>query len=127
MGIFGIDLWCDGDLTPDMAEVSDDATILGQALLRRFSTPEGWLLDEPGYGLDLRDELGETLTPARQAALRGKIQLQALRDERVLSCSVVASFSAGVLTVGLSGRASFGPFRLTIAVSAASVQLLEAA
>lgn len=122
---YGRDLYCASDLTPDMRE-SSDISVLGEALVRRFDTPAGWLIDDPDYGLDLKDELSREQTPQTIAVLRAKVQIQALRDERISACSAEASFSLGKLTVQVRGTSSLGPFRLVVEATKVSVSLLEA-
>ena len=62
------------DIDPSFATVSG-ATCLAQALARRLVTPRGTLLDDAGYGTDLRSYLNDSRTATtRVRAARGARQ-----------------------------------------------------
>lgn len=99
---------------------------LGQALAHRLSTPRGGLFYDPGYGTDIRAYLNEAMTAAKAAQLQADVQNELLKDERVQSCTAIATFTAAAETLNLTINviSSPGPFILQLAVSAVTVQVL---
>jgi hypothetical protein len=140
---FGIDFWIglapgpvgflgssrqlllDGD--PSLRTVTGRA-ILVQSLLCRQSTPRGSVIDCPNDCLDLRDYVAEGMTPTQVLSIYGTIQAELLKDQRVSQAIVNGSYSfqTSVLTLNEAITSSYGPFTLVLAVSAVTVQLLNA-
>lgn len=124
----GRDLACVDDLDPTLRETTGVETFQ-HALARRLSTPRGWLLDDPGYGFDVRDELGAEVTrsdvPRLGAAVRGEV----LKDDRVLTASVRTVVSgppsAQRLQIMVTGEAAEGPYDFTLDVTKVSVALIN--
>ena len=105
--------------------------LVAQACYRRLTTPRGTLrggADEANYGLDLVGLVGTITTPAHVAALPGRIQNELRKDERVadVAADVVATQSGPgtVYTVTIRGTTADGPFRLVLAVSSVTVELV---
>lgn len=122
---FGTCWSCISDLSSP-AVMAQGNTVVAEAILRRWSTPAGGLLDDPDYGLNLLDEIGDDLGPADLAQLQQQAGAEAEKDERVLSCvaSVVLNNATGVMTISANVTTSAGPFSLVAAVSAVGVSLL---
>lgn len=123
---FGTDLSCIDDLTDAMLETSG-RILLGQAIARRLITPRGGLIDDPNYGFDVRDYLNDDIGPGDLARLQAGVNAEAVKDERVIRCTSKATFASGVLVLDLALVDSDGPFKLVLAVSDVTVQLLKAA
>lgn len=121
---FGIAWSCVTDFTPTFARVTG-RRLLAEACVRRITTRKGQLIDDPNYGIDVRDWLNESMTPPQLARLAGTIDGELVRDERILSSKSVASFVNGVLTVTVALEDGDGPFTLVASVDALTVQLLS--
>jgi len=110
-------------LGSDIAGVSDvdwalstvsGRVALAHAILRRLRTSRGGLLGGPvSYGFNLEDLIGSDV-PA--SVVENRVRAQALEEEEVVDCAVVASFraAAGALEVTIAVIDGDGPFTLTI-------------
>ena len=124
---WGTDLWlgpnANGvlDLDPSGRTVTG-LPVLIQSVIMRQSTPTGSLVGAPDECFDLRGFLSAGMTATDIQALQGFIQSQLLRDDRILACSVSASytFATSTLTVVERIQSSLGPFTLTLSVSQVS-------
>jgi len=123
---FGQDISCISDLDPTFAMVSG-RTALVQSLARRFMTRRGSLWYALEEGLDLRDTLNESLSPADVQQLRKDIETECLKDERVAAAraSVALNQTTHQMTVSVILRDGTGPFQLVLGVSAVSVTILN--
>ena len=98
---------------------------VAEAVLRRWSTGAGELLDDPSYGYNLTDLVSDDLSPADIAYAQQQAAAEARKDERVLAMTVTLTLTAtGLLTVVGQGTTAAGPFKLVLAVTSVSVQLL---
>ena len=120
--LFGVDVGAVTDTSPDWRLVAGLAN-LGQALVRRLSTPRGGLHYDPDYGLDLREFVE---SDAELATLAAQIETELEKDERVqaASATVVAIPEAGRLIITVVGTTAVGPFRLVVEATAVTVALL---
>lgn len=112
------------DLDPTFALVSDEV-MLGQALVRRLSTRRGTLIHVPGYGRDLAALLNDQAPQTAYCAAWIERECQA--DERVLRATAAVTYTraSGALRALIDVTARTGTtFRLTLAVSAATIDLL---
>lgn len=122
----GRDLHCVDDIDPSVVEV-DDVAALGQAVLRRLTTPRGSVIDAPNYGRDLRELLSRGITEAGLDNALSAYREEVLKDERIESVTIratktdVASLEVRILCVS-----ALGPFALTVDVTIAAVTLREA-
>lgn len=99
--------------------------VVAEAVLRRWTTSRGQLIDDPNYGFNVMDLVSADLGPKDIAYAQQQLAAEAEKDERVRSASVnVALTVAGLLTISASVVTAAGPFRLVVAVSATSVSLL---
>lgn len=124
---FGYDVSCVTDLDPAFRQVTGREAV-AQAIARRLSTKNGALAlvgDDPDYGSDLRELVGEDVGPRALFELQARAEAEALKDERVLTAQASGSLAAGVLTLVLALSDADGPFRLVLAVSEVSVQILK--
>ena len=113
---YGIDVSTFPDLDPQFRLISGRRAIV-EVVMRRFSTPHGALLDDP--------------TPSVLYQWQHALQVEALKDERVLSAEVVFDttrlISRGVLVISVALTDADGPFRFVLAVDQMTVELLREA
>ncbi len=122
---FGTDLSCLSDLNPRCGVVSG-RRLLAEAIVRRITTPRGRLINDPNYGFDVTGYINDDIRPSDIAALQSGVSAECLKDERVNAATVSASLSAqGTLTMTISLDDGDGPFSLTVAVSAITVDILR--
>lgn len=101
---------------------------LAQALARRLTTKHGtleWINDNPEYGHDVREYLGEDVGPRAEFVIASRVQAECLKDERVRAAQVTPTLAAGRLSLAVRITDAEGPFRFTLAVSDVSVELLK--
>lgn len=99
--------------------------VVAEAVLRRWSTSRGQLIDDPNYGFNAMDLVSDDLSKKDIAYAQQQLASEAEKDERVQSASVsVVLTVAGLLTISASISTAAGPFKLVVAVSATSVKLL---
>lgn len=124
---FGSDISTSPVLDGTMRPISGPRVVL-EACARRLTTPRGSLWAHLDYGLDLRSWLNESFTVAAQAEMAAAITAELEKDERVLEVSASSSLDSrtGVLTVRIGVAMAEGPFRLVLAVSRATVDLVFA-
>jgi hypothetical protein len=124
---YGVDLDCGSDLNPMLTTVTGQ-TLMEQVCLRRLFTRPGRLLSNPvDNTLDARDFLSAGITPTDLPRIQGQCAGALLGDQRISSATVAASFAPqpGLLTLDITGFGAFGPFNLTLAVSAVTIEILR--
>lgn len=119
---WGSDLSCVTDCDAVFSELPPTgALIIAQAVVRRFLTPRGGLLDDGDYGLDLRSYCNRGVTQQDLRTLQSRCVAEALKDERVLSCTIdVSTDFSSVLSVRAlitPSDPALGPFTFVLAVS----------
>jgi len=115
------------DLDPTFA-LCTGRVQLAQAIGRRITTRRGtlgWIGDDPDYGVDVRDFLGSDANAQSAFRVAAMVDAEVLRDERVLACKTTATIADGTLTLSLRLADADGPFRLVLAISALTVDLLK--
>jgi len=113
------------DFAPNLAEVTGRA-LLSQAIVRRLVTYRGTLIDDPNYGTDVRQWLNDDLGPGDVARIASIVQAEIKKDARIKSAQVTGAFANNALTLTCILTDAAGPFRLTLAVTAVSVKILQA-
>lgn len=99
--------------------------VVAEAILRRWSTSPGQLIDDPNYGYNLTDLISDDLGANDIAYAQQQLAAEAQKDERVISAKVTLSLTvAGLLTVVGNIVTAGGPFQLVVAVSSVTTQLL---
>jgi hypothetical protein len=101
---------------------------LAQAIGRRITRRRGelgWIGDDPDDGMDVRDYLGSDADATSAFRIEAQVQAEVMRDERVLAAEVKAAIADGILTLSLRLADADGPFRLVLAVSAVTIDLLK--
>lgn len=99
---------------------------VAEAILRRWTTPRGALIDDPNYGFSVMDLVSDDLGKRDIAYAQQQLAQECEKDERVRRASVVLTLapSTGNLTISATVTTAAGPFKLVVAVSAVSVELL---
>lgn len=127
---YGQDLSCKEDLDP-LLRTSTGTTLMGEVALRRVYTPLGGLLSAPNaLTLDIRELVGEAVRGESDiVTIRARCQAALLDDERIFEATVAGEFDflTKTLTLTLAGVGSRGPFRLVLAASQVTVDVLESA
>lgn len=114
------------DIDPYFKVVSGSTAVL-HAIVKRLVTPQGGLIDDEDYGYDLRALVHGSTSRAELNSAIGEIEAQCLQDERVSDATVTLLVASGVLTCKVQVTLVDGQtFRLVLAVSAVSVEVLEA-
>lgn len=115
------------DMDPMLRRVTG-RDVLSQSLVRRQTTPRGTVVDSPNDCFDVRSWVSDGMTQAQLQQLSNVIRTELLRDQRVQDCQVQVSYNTGTsaLTVVENIQSGYGPFSLTLAVTAVTVQILEA-
>ncbi len=126
---FGTDLSCVTDFT-DEGRVVSGLTLISEALLRRWSSPRGCLLDDADYGTDLREFLNEDVDQLALVRIKSEARAEALKEvERVLDCVVLsAAFDLTTNRIVMSFEITLvtgHEYRLTISITDVSVTALS--
>lgn len=124
---YGTDLSCTSDLDPTLRDVTGD-DLMAQVVLHRLFCRQGRLLSNPvDNTIDLRDKIAAGIKPGDEATIQGQCASALVGDERIISANVKATFSTftSTLTLNIKGQGSRGPFNLTIAATAVTVELLR--
>ena len=102
--------------------------VVAEALLRRFVTTRGTLIDDPNYGFNIYDLISDDLTLQDIQSFQQQLANEAVKDERVFSANFTLTIigEAPDVLVTITGTATTanGPFKFVLAASATSVQLL---
>ena len=104
----------------DLSMPSSMATGLqcvAEAIIRRWSTTQGELIDDPNFGRNLTDLVGSALGPNALSRWQQLLAAEALKDQRVKTASVVLTFIDGTITASGSFTTAAGPFTLVASVS----------
>lgn len=99
---------------------------LAMAILRRFVVRTGDLFYDESYGFDLRGVVGKAMTRGELFRVRSRVASECKKDERVDSAKADLRFdpNENKLFVRISCTSGVGPFTLTLAADALSVDLL---
>lgn len=125
---YGLDVstFVDGDLDPYFRPLLG-ARVVAEAVVRRWTTPNGGLFFDPAFGVDVRALVSQAMTPQTLFALSSQLAAQAEEDERVLSATVDVAFNAQTRKLRISAeiRTARGPFTLVVSADRLSVELLD--
>lgn len=112
----------------DLATPSYMATgfqVIGEAIARRWTTSQGQLIDDPNYGTNINDAIGDDLSDSDIQALQAALSNEAQKDLRVLNCKVTLTLAAdGTLTATGQVTTAAGPFSLVLSVGGVTPSLL---
>jgi phage baseplate assembly protein W len=107
--------------------LTDGLANLGEALARRLLTPRGGLFYDPTYGWDLRRYLNEVLDEATEYEMRVLVEQELEKDARVYRATVEEiTRDLKRIHMDVVVETNRGSFRLTLAVSDVSVEVLRA-
>lgn len=101
---------------------------LVQAIARRLTTRRGelaWIGDDPDYGDDVRELLGEDVGTRAAFVLSQRIESQCLADERVLSARATTTITQGRAVATVQVADHDGVLRFTLAITDVSVEILK--
>lgn len=124
---YGVDLSCTTDLDGLLVTVTG-STLMEQVAVRRLFCRPGRLLSNPvDYTIDVRDFLSTGITPSDLPRIRSQVITALTSDQRIFSATCSASFDPNlqILTLVIAGNGASGPFNLTLAVSAVTVEILR--
>lgn len=127
---YGNDLSCVEDVTEALDEVDPFSPVaIGEALLRRLTTPRGQLPDDPDYGFDIRGYCNRGVPTGELRELAGQIRSEVSKDDRVEDASVTVTVpDLSTMSVRIEVTPAdplLDPFSLTFAVVSGQL-LLEA-
>jgi phage baseplate assembly protein W len=125
---YGSDLSCLDDFDEEVRATSDPRTLIAQALIRRWMTPRGMLLDDPDYGTDLAEFMHDEVDELSLARMRAEARAEALKDERVVDCTITATrytLATGTVEFDFLVECAETSLRLVVAVTDVSVSLLS--
>lgn len=125
---YGSDSYCISDVGLIDFQVTNPTQLIGQRIARRLQTPRGALAgigDDPNFGWDVRQYINAALTPVSIAQAQAQIQAECTKDEEVQSAEVtLAQNAGGGLTITIVLTTATGPFTLTLAVTALTVDAI---
>jgi hypothetical protein len=99
--------------------------VVVEAILRRWTTTQGQLIDDPTYGQNVYDLVSAALSPRDVAMAQQAFGAEAEKDERVLACAVVITIDvAGNVKLSATVTTAAGPFKLVLSVNAVTLALL---
>lgn len=128
---YGSDLDCADDLASNCAEVDGASRrAVAQAVIRRFTTPRGALLDDADYGTDVRSYLNAALTNEQLRSIEAQLQGEARKDDRVDDATISVEWNAFTGTLRISAvllcvDPALESFAVTFDVTADGAALLE--
>ena len=128
--LFGVDLQCDTDLTPTMLEESG-LQMMARVCCRRLNTPNASLLSAPDERTtDMRLYIGSTQNrgAAGVAVMRADATAALQADPRIFKVEIAfdGPDDLSFIEMGVTGVGALGPFQLTLKVTAATVEVLNA-
>jgi hypothetical protein len=126
--LWGSDVSCVTDADAEYSELpANSPLIIAQAIVRRFLTPRGGLLDDADYGLDLRGYCNRGVTQQDLRTLQSRCVAEVNKDDRVSSATVgTSTTSANSLSVSVRitpADPAFNPFTLVLAVDSETILL----
>lgn len=93
---------------------------VAEAVADRWSTTNKSLIDDPTYGRNVANLVGDDLSESTIAYEQAQLAAQAELDERVLTMAVSLILTNGVLVISGQGTTKAGPFTLVGAVSSST-------
>lgn len=127
MADFGTDLSCGTDLDPLLRDVSGSDLMEEVCQRRLYCRPGDDLTNPVDNTLDARDFLSTGITPSDLPRIGGQCASALLGDQRIYTATVAATFNPNlnVLTLNITGTGAQGPFNLTLAVTAVTIEVLR--
>lgn len=102
--------------------------MVAEQLLRRITTPRGTLDFSPNDGIDVRDLVRDDMDQSGVFQAQQMVENEILKDERVEEVTVHGSFATDTqaLTLSISVQRSADTFKLVLAVTDVTVDVLSA-
>jgi hypothetical protein len=127
---YGVDLSCVTDLTPTLEEVDPRSQrAISEAVVRRYITPRGGVIDDQAYGLDLRSNCNRGITTDALNRLAGSVRAEAKKDDRVEEADATIRYDYArarlPVQVTLTAKDLDEEFDLVFFVTADGIQLAE--
>jgi hypothetical protein len=126
---YGTDLSCVTDVTPSVDEVDPRSpTAIGEAVLRRLITPRRGVVDDEGYGFDLRGYCNRGVTETDVRSIAARTRAECKKDDRVSDADVTMTYADRRLSVSIiitPEDVRRDDFTLTFWVSADGIELQE--
>jgi hypothetical protein len=126
---YGTDLSCITDVTPTVDEVDPRSpTAIGEAVLRRLITPRRGVVDDEGYGFDLRGYCNRGVTESDVRSIAARARAEAKKDDRVSDADVSMTYADRRLSVQIiitPEDVTRDDFSLIFYVTADGIQLQE--
>lgn len=112
---WGVDLNCADDLTERMEELDPNSPLgVAQSTLHRFTTERNTLVDslnddgsmkpDSDYGYDVVDLVNKGITTDELAQMPGQLRAEAMKDDRIATCTVDVTFDGKTLTIACHGQ-----------------------
>ncbi len=101
---------------------------MDQQMLHRLYTPLGTLLSDPNaLTMDAREYISKGVSREDIPIIQSRVQACLLDDERIFVANVQVTFNSTTqkMQVQIQGTGAFGPFSLTLEVSALTVEILR--
>jgi hypothetical protein len=126
---YGVDLSCVTDLTPSLAEVDPNTVrAIGEALIRRLTSPRGSVVDDQAYGYDLRALCNRGVTVEALARVASLARAECMKDDRLIEARVTLTYAQAGQSLSVVVYATphppSGTFSLTFFVTADGAQLI---
>lgn len=130
---FGSDISVAADVDPLLTLVDPFSMLgIGQAIVRRWDCPRGGLppdgKDAQDYGIDLRSFCNRGMRDRDLRALESRLQIEALKDDRIKSIVVVVTqtFRGALVDLTVDARVTavdptVGTFGLVLAVTSEDI------
>lgn len=122
---YGIDIGCGPDgISPLFDQVSGRQCLI-EAILHRYETSRGGLVDDPNYGLGVKEWVGKRSNAAQRMAWEQALGAEARKDARVRSARATVTLDGERLIFSVQIEPIEGEaFALTAQVGDVSVELL---
>lgn len=118
-----LDLWCVTDIQDTGAEASGYLAF-AQSLARRIITTRGTLIDDPLYGIDVREWLNVERTDRNRTRLEASVTSELMKDERVASVAVDAAYVGDAISLKIKVTGTELDVIFTLNVSDVTIELL---
>lgn len=118
-----LDLWCVTDIQDTGAEASGYLAF-SQSLARRLITTRGTLIDDPLYGIDVREWLNVERTERNRTRLEASVTSELMKDERVASVTVDAAYVGDAISLKVKVTGTELDVIFTLNVSDVTIELL---
>lgn len=128
---FGTDVSTFPDLDPSFALIYGNR-VLAEAVVRRWVTVRGSLLDAPDYGCDVREYVNEAgvmgnIAKSTLFRMKSAMENEAKKDQRVANCVVNLNYNQATQTMVAQAEldTAGGPFKLELGITSVTVALLK--